>query len=116
MTESQIQQLADAIEAAIAAEGMQTKQWEGGGEIRVYVTQQLARRRRDDMGYVAIDDETGKVTNSMRKRRAYFRDLIEPVVAAHAPAGRPEPSRQHVVARTIRPAAPPIDWQGDPQI
>ena len=52
------------------------KQWTGSDHDRVYVTRLLSRGRRQDMGFIRIDDETEEVTYHLTRNAAMIRDAV----------------------------------------
>lgn len=49
-------EMAERIAAALRDGDFGARVWEGGGHVRVYVTRELSRGRRQDMGYIDCDD------------------------------------------------------------
>jgi len=49
-------EIAEAIAAAINEQDYTANVWEKEGYTRVYVTRELSRGRRQEMGFIAIDD------------------------------------------------------------
>ena len=49
-------EMAERIAAALRDGDFGARVWEGGGHVRVYVTRELSRGRRQDMGYIDCSD------------------------------------------------------------
>ena len=71
---------AETIAAALTADGMGARVWEGGGKVRVYVSRDLSRRSQE-MGYVEVLDGERNY-HPVTRRAAHVRDLCEAAIAA----------------------------------
>ena len=60
---------------------MGAKSWTGGDHERIYVTRMLSRGRKQDMGFIRIDDETGEVTFHLTRNAAMIRDAVKEKLA-----------------------------------
>ena len=50
------EEMAERIATALRDGDYGARVWEGGGHVRVYVTRELSRGRRQDMGYIDCSD------------------------------------------------------------
>lgn len=72
---------AELVAAELNSRAYGARVWEGGENIRVYVTRQLSRGRQD-MGYVEIT-EGGEINpNGLTRAKATIRDIATAATAA----------------------------------
>lgn len=73
--------LATKIAATINDDGeVAAKTWAKGEAVRVYVSRELSRGRRQDMGYIDIA-ESGEVSVHVDRRGAYIESLVKTATA-----------------------------------
>ncbi len=65
------QQMADALKG----EGYTAKVWTGGERTRVYITRALSRGRKQEIGYVEHDAETGEWGTSLARQESTIQSI-----------------------------------------
>jgi hypothetical protein len=80
-TEDAAEDTAEKIAAVLRKDGYTVKVWAKGGYVRVYVSRELARRRYQDMGYIAVESSS-RCYDALTRQRAGIRDQIEAALAA----------------------------------
>jgi len=77
-------EIAEKIAAKINEGERTAKVWARDGHVRVYVSRDLSRGRRQDMGHILIADSGERNYNGLDRNRAGVRDVAEQAISQEA--------------------------------
>ena len=70
----------EAIIETLEVIGYSSKEWTASDHTRVYVSRTLSKGRRQDMGFIRVDDN-GEVVYSLNRAKALVRDACDDAIA-----------------------------------